>query len=378
MENNKKTGIITFHRSYNCGSMLQTYALFETLKKEGKTPEVIDFYTEGQVNVYNTFFKNNSLKNIVKNVLVFPSRKRIDNNNLMYEKFKNDNLKLSKNFKTYEDLNDENYEAVITGSDQVWNITIEDYSKAYYLPWVKEAKKIAYSPSFGSKNILKHSNNPEEFREYMNSFDSISIRERNGQAWIKDLINKEVPVTLDPTLLLEKEDYSKIESNDVDPKEEYIFFYSPGFDSDICEFVKKVSKHTGLKVITWSAKNYAVKRIKRFGFEQPDYENPSKYLSLIKNAKLVFTTSFHGAIFSTIYKKNFYVLKNGGMYGDDDRVRTLLSTLKLNDRLIEYNFNKDFDYLTNVDYTEYDKALKVEKEKSLNYLRNALNGEKNI
>ncbi len=112
--------------------------------------------------------------------------------------------------------------------------------------------------------------------------------------------------------------------------------------------------------------------IRRFGFILPKYEDPSVYLSLIKNAELVLTTSYHGTIFSTIYGKKFFCLKNGGMYGDDDRVITLLNQLDMMDRLIEYKFEPAFDYLKNVDYVKYDKALTRLRKKSLEYLRKNL------
>ena len=125
-------------------------------------------------------------------------------------------------------------------------------------------------------------------------------------------------------------------------------------------------------MITWSAKPYYVKGVQRYGFELPDYEDPSTYLTLIKNATLVFTTSFHGTIFSSLYRKKFFVLKNGGMYGTDDRVITLVDKLKLNKHLIEYKFNKEFDYLRKPDYSDFEKALKIEKEKSLKFLESSL------
>ena len=66
------------------------------------------------------------------------------------------------------------------------------------------------------------------------------------------------------------------------------------------------------------------------------------------------------------------------MFGNDDRVRTMLNTLKMNDRLIDYKIDENKDYLEEIDYTEYEKALKVEREKSIKYLLDAINGVDNI
>ena len=366
----KKIGIITFHNSYNCGSMLESYAMQEAIKRNtNKDVEIIDFSNKGQKELYSVWFKNNSLKNIIKNILLIPNSKKIKNNNEQYERFKNENFSLSETkYNTCQDLKDEEYDCVVSGSDQIWNITIPDADDAYFLPWVKNAKKVAYAPSFGSKNILKYSDTPEKYSKYLRDYEALSVREKNGQKWIKDMIGEEVPVLIDPTLILNEKDYDKIMAKDIDEKQKYIFFYCPSFDKNICKYVKKISEKYNLKVITWSCKSYSTKLIKRFGFELAKYENPSAYLYYIKNAELVITTSFHGTIFSTIYRKKFITVKNGGMYGDDDRVRTLLSQLHMEDRLIPYEFDDNYNYLQDIDYSTYDVEMKKLKEKATNYI----------
>ena len=364
----KKIGIITFHNSYNCGSMLESYAMQTILKKMGMETEIINFSNEGQKEIYNYKFKNNSIKNIIKNILIFPAIKKIKLNNYKYEEFKNKNFILSENeYSKQEELTDYEYSTVVAGSDQIWNITIEDGDDAYFLPWVKKARRVAYSPSFGSKKIAEHTDNINKYIDYLNKFDAISIREQNGNKWIKEMIGQDVPVLLDPTMLLNKEDYDKIKDNN-NVKDKYIFFYAPSFDTEICRFVKKVADKYNLKVITWSTKSYFVKLIRRFGFELPDYEDPSVYLNLIANAELVFTTSYHGTIFSTIYKKKFFTIKNGGMYGNDDRVLTLLNQLNMLERLTPFEFDDNKDYLEEVNYEKYDSSVDELKNKAFDYI----------
>ena len=117
----KDIGIITFHNSYNCGSMLESYAMQESIKKYcSKDVEIINFSNQGQKELYSVWFKNNSLKNILKNILIIPNIKKIKNNNFQYEKFKRENFILSK--KEYEitnELVDTNYKIIISGSDQI-------------------------------------------------------------------------------------------------------------------------------------------------------------------------------------------------------------------------------------------------------------------
>lgn len=367
----KKIGIITFHNSYNCGSMLESYAIYRKMCEIDPNAEIINFSSNSQKNIYNVFEKNISLKNIIKNFLVFPHKKQILTNNNKYEEFKNKYFKLSKEYTENDLINDE-YSILVAGSDQIWNITIDDYNDAYFLAFSNKAKKIAYAPSFGSKNIIKNTDNPNKYKELISKFDVLSVREKNGQKWIKELTGKDAEVLIDPTLLYDSKFYDNIIDNECTPKFKYIFFYCPSFDRNLCKFVKKVSLKYNLPVICWSSKSYYKKFIHTFGFKLPKYESPSIYLSLIKNAELVFTTSFHGTIFSTIYKKRFFTLKNGGMYGDDDRVMTLLEQLDIIERLIEPFYDDEYNYLKDMDYSNYNKNLKKLQLKAQKYI------EKNV
>ncbi|WP_313467720.1 polysaccharide pyruvyl transferase family protein [Streptococcus parasuis] len=365
----KKVGIITFHNSYNCGSMLETYAMQTILEKHGLNSEIVNFSSDGQKELYSIYFKKNTLKNIVKNSLLFLQRNRLKNNNAQYEAFKQKNFKLSKTYNSGDFIDETPYSVVVAGSDQIWNVTIKDADDAYFLNWVEVARKVAYAPSFGAKKISDYAPDVQLYRNFLNDFDALSIRENNGQKWVKELINKDVDVLLDPTLLLEKEDYDLIAADDVKVDEDYIFFYSPSFDTEICDYVRKIADKHNLKVITWSTKSYTTKFVKKYGFELPSYESPAAYLTLIKNAKLIITTSYHGTIFSTIYRKNFITVKNGEMYGDDDRVITLLNQLGMMDRLIPFNFDPNFNYLSDVDYSQYDVKLNPQKIKSIEYIK---------
>lgn len=374
-------GIITFHASHNCGSFMQSYALQNILKKHGYSNEIINFSNAGQQNLYKTSFKNNSLKNIIKNLVLLPHQKILKNTYNNYSNFISENLTLSeKNFSTGQELKEYSfpYDTFISGSDQIWNITIADSDDAYFLNFAKpDQKKIAYAPSFGSKRIEKYTNEKEikKYQQLIESYNHISIREKNGQKWLKELINQEVPVVLDPTLLLEQSDYQNLErSYDTKINKPYIFYYSPDYDPKINQLVKKIAKKYHLQVVAWNSRSFYLKRMNFSSFYLPKTQNPGVYLSLIKNAELVITTSFHGTIFSTIYRKKFWTIKNGGMFGDDDRVKTLIKQLGIEEQLIPIQFDDDFDYLQATDYHQYDHNLPILQSKSKDFLFGAING----
>lgn len=369
----KKIGLITFHRSYNCGSLLQAYALQKIVDGLGYDSEFVNFSSLGQREMYKPFKKNNNFKNLIKNfgiLLVYP---KVKNNIKQYQKFIKQYLNVGKSdYYLLNQLEHLKYNAVISGSDQVWNITIPDSDDAYFLPWVCNGGKIAYAVSFGAKNINKISKFEDKYAQFIKNFDAVSTREFNGRKWIKELANVDAPVVLDPTLLLNIEDYNIIEDKQIYYPRNYIFYYSPSYNKNINALVKQISAKYNLPVICFNTKSFFSSGAYLNGFKLPKYESPASYLSLIHNAELVITTSFHGTIFSSIYKKKFWTIKNGDMYGDDDRVLTLVNELHLENRLISMNFNSNFDYMQCVDYSQYYTQLSNLKFFSLHFLSNAL------
>lgn len=376
--NNKKVGIITFHASHNCGSMLQAYALQCFLEKQGYDARMIDFSSYGQQELYRLYNKNKSLKFVIRNLIFFFNRKRLKNTRARYDNFKKQYFNLTDFF--VADMNElsentfDDYYAVVAGADQIWNTTINDYDDAYFLPFVKNAKRIAYAPSFGAKNPLEHAKDIDKIKGFLNDFNSLSIRENNGQKWIEKMIGKKVPVVLDPTLIIEKNDYDKITSTALNLPHKYIFYYSPSYSLKINKLVRKISKKYKLPVIAFNGKAFYLRGMNFSGFKLPDFEDPTAYLQLMKNSEMVITTSFHGSIFASIYHKKFWVVKNGGMFGEDDRVLTLMTQMNLCDRIISMDFDNNFDYMQPIDYKAYEENLEKSKAFSQNYLIEALKG----
>lgn len=372
----KKVGIITFHASHNCGSMLQSFALQTVLSRLGCNPSIIDYSNIGQRDLYSVRYKNNTLKNFLKNVILLPHIRLVRRSFSDYETFKRTHFHLTK--KSYSNLKELNesdlgFDEYVCGSDQIWNITIEDSDDAYFLPFVCNHKKIAYAPSFGAKDLSKYAGERISwYREKIMDFDSLSIREKNGQKWIKMLTGLDVPVVLDPTLLIDCEEYKSLERK-VKIPEHFIFYYAPGYMKDLNRFVGKISKRYSLPVFVFNTKQFYIKRLWKYGFNLPEREDPGVYLFLMRKADMVFTTSFHGTIFASLFHKKFWTLKNTGMFGDDDRVRTLVNQLGLEKRLIvPSEMPKDFDYFQGFDFNKYNVELGKRKTTSIGYLTKAL------
>lgn len=376
--NHKKIGLMTFHRSYNCGSIMQAYAMQAVLRgRYDLLPEFIDFSNKGQQELYSVFEKHLSLKNVIKNSIKLVFYNRLKNNNKSYEKYINKNLPLSKSkYSELSELKESelDYDLYLVGSDQVWNITIQDGDDAYFLPFVKNHPKIAYAVSQGARDIVKHTNTPIKYKEMISDFDHLSVREPNGQKWLRDGFDIDSEIVLDPTLLLDITDYAGIEEPISESLKDdgYIFVYATKLNKGFEKIIQNVAKKEGLKIVVWQPDTW----MKVFGFAKgyilSAEQNPGKYLTLMKNAKYVFTASFHGVVFATQYRKNFWVLKNDGMnVGKDDRILSLLDDFKLTNRLLGCD-EQSRNISEPVDYEYFESKIIINRKKSFDFLDKAI------
>lgn len=371
----KKVGIMTFHAAHNYGSVLQAYALQTVIENKGDKCEIVNFETRNQVDMYSIFSKNNSLKNIAKNIIALSNYKILRKRYSSFEDFSNKYFNLSKKkYKTFEELRETNgkYEVLVCGSDQIWNLNAHDFEEAYFLGFNNIAKKVSYAPSIGGFNTFKDNNNINTIKEYLSDFSHISVREYNAKEVVQPLTDKNIEVVLDPTFLLTSEQWDTIASPRIIDKE-YIFFYSIDYNDDAIKIAKTISKKMGLPIIILYTINQTYKAVAH-GLKMSDKCSPSDFLSLIKHANLVLSSSFHGSVFSIIYRKPFYVVRgtNKGKINNDDRLTTLLNKCNLNNRDININ-NVDMefeDYL--IDYSNSEGCIEDERQKSLEFLFNAI------
>ena len=380
----KKIGIVTFHRSHNCGSIMQSYAMQETLKGYGYQPEFIDFATKGQKELYSVFrpLKFNSFrkfaKSVYKNSIGAVLYNRAKQNWTSYDKYLLKHLNVSeKSYIDNAELIEEElaYDKYLTGSDQVWNVSIDDYDDTYFLNFVHSHPKIAYAVSQGAKDIRAYAIDPQKIAKYIKDIDFVSTREENGQKWLNGLTGEKYPVVLDPTLLHSQSEYTDIEEPHGVPGIEsgkYIFVYAAPLSQEFMKQIRKYAKQHDLKIVIWHNDIWLKRHGWLTGVKCPKGQNPGKYLDLIKNAKFVCTSSFHGVAFSTIYRKNFVVLENEGMRaGQDDRMTGFLKRLYLFDRIVSLSqFNSKMN--EQVNYESFNSELLKQQQISHKFLLNAL------
>lgn len=372
-----KIGIITFHASLNCGSMLQAYALQDILsRKYGADVEIINYSNFGQRSYY-------------ANWDIFP-KPSIQKNNLkalryhnMINAMRNDYMKFSEKYfhlsgpliKKYSGLNDidKKYDIVIAGGDQVWNVRCRDADKAYFLSFVRNAKKVAYSPSLGARNINKVSLRPQMYSELIKDFDFLSVREDNGQKWIKELTGIEVPIIADPTILLTKEQWE--ERLDIEPiDEKFILFYAFSYANEHNnELLEKVSKKYQLPIYIIDNKQWSIHKLDRFGIRLWKHSGPEALLSLMNSAQIVLVQSFHGIVFSALFHKTFWSLRNAFIKNpDDDRARVILRQTGLKKRAICYDDLLNTDLTSPIEFGEIDQRMRDMRERAFNYIESFL------
>ncbi|MBS6161159.1 MAG: polysaccharide pyruvyl transferase family protein [Firmicutes bacterium] len=375
----EKIGLITFHASNNCGSMLQAFALQTVLKdKLNVENELIDFSNIGQKEMYKPYWKVTGIKSVIKNALWFTVHNQIKKQIVEYEQFSDKYFDISEqSYETTKELEKVNgkYSKYITGSDQVWNICCMDADDAYYLSFVEDGKKYAYAVSFGANNPFVL-NKGDYYKTLVEKFDGISVREANAKKWIGQALNINVPICLDPTMLLNQEEWERyidIGQEAIIPGQ-YIFYYCFSISQTIAKFLRETSKRLKMPVYFLEPKEWALRCCWKDSIKLVGKYGPEVFLNLMKNATVIFTTSFHGTAFSTIFHKNFWYIDSGNNDLDkDDRAVSFLTQLGLMERYRTVDYLKNHELIDKPDYNRVDYKWNELVEQSMKYLEKVVN-----
>ena len=288
-----------------------------------------------------------------------------------FSEFKKHNFKMTNECITASDLFllNEKFDAFVCGSDQIWSPFCFD--SHFYLDFVDDdSKKIAYAPSIGTNKI----NNlyiEGQIGYLLKKFEYISIRENSGAEVVKKLTDRIVPVVLDPTMLITQNDWSQLENKINNLPEKYIFCYFLGNNETYWKYVYKLSKKTNLPLVIVPVYKNDFRR----NAYVPNDIGPAEFLYLIHNAAFICTDSFHGSIFSIIFKKNMAVFKRFKEHeslNQNTRLETLLDTFHLQNRMAANTKSLYKIYDEPIDYVLIDGILKARQLFSRDFLSNAL------
>lgn len=373
-----KIGVLTFHKSINYGSVLQTWALCKVLKNY--ETYVIDYEPDKYKQLYGTFSLKNGFKynlNRLLNILA------IKNQINKFAEFRDNHLNCTTKYSS-ANINEEilnSFDVVITGSDQIWNVHAEDADNIFFLPYPIKGKKIAYACSVNNTNFLEPRCN-DKLKKFILDYDFISIREKSGASKVKSFIDdkKNIYTMLDPTLLNTKEVYEEI-TNDRIIKEPYIFLYNVWSGFTAIEAAKIISGITGLPVYTamMDSRIKQILKIEKEGIKvETKHTSPEDFLSLIKYSDMVITESFHGTAFSLIFEKQFVCINSKNSYGklkNDERIINILNIVDLEDRYISIEDIPNFDFTKSIDYQNVTKKRLEKAEYCKSILFDAIEGK---
>lgn len=374
----KKVGIATVYTGYNYGSALQAYAVKQILENIGYESELLG--------VRGSLIPGRDVR--LKKLVVIATRsllhfKNLRNNfdiyrNSISKSMSDKSIELFKNFTrqylnpqlySYTQLKEigksKDYNAFVCGSDQIWNSSTFYVDPLYYLKFAPSIKRIAFSPSFGRDYIPAY--NKKRIAKNIAEFSSISVREDSGAEIVQALIGKTPPVLMDPTLVLTAEQWTEqLQIDNVESQEDYILSYflnKP--NAKALDFMNEAASTTGLKIITLP---FPISYIN--ALTECRDAGPRDFVSLVKGAKMVCTDSFHGTAFSLNYNIPFYTYERN--YGNAEnqctRILSLLNKTNLQDRYENVRFHDWYD----IDFSGANAVLHKERQKALNYLRNAI------
>lgn len=362
-----KVGILTFHNAINYGAVLQVYALQQTILALGEECEIIDYSCPAVVKQYRRkkIRECISWKEFVSDLL---SLHRLDKKKAAFGNFIHKYLILSDRVETVSGDIVKRYDAVIVGSDQVFNPKNTDGDSAYLLDFNGKTKKIAYAASVGNNDFLSlwEDKYKVDYKKLLSVFQFMSFRERETADFVSQLFGRAYQTVLDPVLLAGNTLWENFRGKTT---EEYIFVYNLGDIPLLGEFVRNLHRKTGLKV-------YVVNKDIKGDILFHKYNNvsslsPEDFLKMLSGATYVVTDSFHGTAFSVLFHKNFYSVVNSGKENTNSRILCLLEELKLESRIVSVNC--DLNPIMVHNYDEVDQMIHNMRDSSLLWLKKSLN-----
>lgn len=346
-----KVGIITFHRAINYGAVLQTYALSKYLRECGYDVQVLDYRCKAIEDSYKVKFALNAYS--IKRLLLSPFS---SGKKKKFYHFLDENIPHTKSLYTYDELCEtaNEFDFIITGSDQVWNSQWTYGDEAYLLNFCKDEQKVSYAASIGKSNVSDEEK--EQLQKHLQRFKSISVREQTGKDLLDSLLQKDISVNCDPVALLSKEKWTDVA---VSPNEKnYILIYMLVKSDSLMNAAIEYGKKTGKQVLLINdnlRRDYPVVYKRNIA--------PEEFVGLFCNADCVFTNSFHGTMFSIIFEKEVHIELQKYKGAPNSRFTDLLKRLEMEDCVFEtpeIDENKEINY---VSVKEKLKQMQDETEK---------------
>ena len=369
-------GIITFHFCYNYGAALQCLALSRAIAKLGHKVEVVNFHPTCRPHLHAWqgwgLRKAGLIHNIRKRWVDFRYGSIVRGR---FDKFFADNLVLSRHCE-HSSVSDvvQSYDALIVGSDQVWNQSYYNASPVYFLQFSPDyrGRRISYAACCGSQDALPGTSSPSVIASALRRFDSISIRNDITQRCLNSIVQLPSSVVCDPTLL---DDWNRPEDFSLPPHRNYILAYILGseIEGGHQNAIDRIRNLVGNLPVVWVCSSaHKPETYCRWADHLECACGPLEWMSLIRNASFVYTDSFHGVLFSMQFHKQFFayfseLMRAGRLLDVADRYKVgSLIAASIADAEGRGCFVGSFDYGAT------DECIAQHRQFSIQFLRTSL------
>lgn len=389
----KKIGIAAVTYKENFGSALQTYATQYTLEKMGYDARIFEIkgvhrniHIKKLLYYAGRMFDPVELKYLMAN-LKSRSRKSASASSdqyaqdmivrkNVYAEFNKKWNKMLPLVKGWNGLSKQASEmdAVVVGSDQLWRPSniVGCFFTLEFVP--NNIKKIAFSTSFGvpelPSNLHKHA------KKFLSRIEHISVRENSGAEIVMKECGREAAVVCDPTMMLTAEEWMHIQDEKPFAEGKYILMYLMGDNPEQREFVKKLSKSTGCRIIGLLHGATYISYDENVADEKPYNVGPAEFINLIRNAEFVCTDSFHCCVFSILNSTKFFAFRrwpDGSKFSANDRLYTLLQFTGLERRMLMGDEDVESCASDDIDFGPVLEKVAEKRKMSMEFLVNALN-----
>ena len=354
----KKIATLTLHLPFNYGNALQMFSLHRYLLEQGYDAEVLSHWfhkNKDEVLLLHHRFRGlRKWLHFALDALMFSGTVSQYRREGKLNKWLTDNIRWSRESGPTGEFNPNNlpHDTIIVGSDQVWN-PIHATSEFFLLPdFGDRFRKIAYAASMGTDTFVEEKRNL--FGKNLERFSAISVRESSATTMLKSLFGIDATLVCDPTLLHTKDEWLSllnIEKASQFTNDYVVYLVTPDFKTrwrDLIRLARQTKRKIHFFAFQWSHKmpSFSVrhpvkslshatrnimKRLLLFiaGVRLHLSATPSEFVECIARSDGLFTDSFHGMMFATIFEKKCNV-----MIGDHEERRQMSARLR--------NFTKDY------------------------------------
>lgn len=348
-----KVGIITFHNADNYGAVLQCYALQQFLISLGHVVNVIDYRNSHIEKAYEPEYK---LKDVIKSIIKLHYKSEYLNRShkrAAFNTFRLKYLKLSKRVSI--DNIPQDYDAYIIGSDQVWTVKCSGgYDPVFFGKFQRPENSLLIGYAISSQADFLVPLSLEDIEERVAAFDFLSFREKKIADLVYRVTNRQTPITIDPTLLSDEDLWDSILKSQWS-KRKYVVVYEVRKKGSIEKKADEYARKNNLELVNLSRGGYGIE----------------DFVSIIKYAQGVITTSFHATVFSVIFRTPLCSIKLHD--GGDERYVSLLNILKLKQHI--FSVEDEISTIPKINEEGLAALLSSYRKESVNFLKSNLSYE---